>query len=64
MFSGKTVWGKKAVCTAEVLKYDRMLAACRVRLVWDGGEYECNMCDIGSAANSDLEDPNYFNMLI
>ena len=64
MFNGETVWGKNAVCTAEVLKHEWMLVACRVTLKYDGKEYVCNMCDIGSAANRDLEDPNYFNMLI
>ena len=64
MFSGETVWGKHAVCTAEVLKHDHMLVACRVKLAYDGKEYVCSMCDIASAANRDLEDPNYFNMLI
>jgi len=64
MFNGETVWGKNPVCTAEVLKHEWMLVACRVTLAYDGKEYVCNMCDIGSAANRDLEDPNYFNMLI
>jgi len=64
MFSGETVWGKNPVCTASLLKHEWMLTAVRVTLSYEGYEYTCNMCDIASAANRDLEDPNYFNMLI
>ena len=64
MFNGETVWGKDPTCTAEIIKHEWMLVAVRVTLAYEGKTYTCNMCDIASAANRDLEDPNYFNMLI
>ena len=64
MFSGETVWGKQATCTAEYVKHDWLLTACKVTLKTNEKEYHYNMCDLASAANRDLEDPKYFNLYV
>ena len=64
MFSGETVWGRNARCTAVQFKHDWLLAACKITLKTEDREYHYNMCDLASAANRDLEDPRYFNMFV
>ena len=64
MFSGETVWGKNALCTASLIKQSAMLVACHVKLETEGKEYLYAMCDLASAANRDLEDPRYFSMFV
>ena len=64
MFSGVTVYGKGASCTAAVIRHDRLLVGCRVKLTTDAGTYEYVMCDYASAANRDSEDPKFFTMYV
>lgn len=64
MFSGETVHGQRAACTAQMIRHDRMLTACRVTLKTDAGEREYLMCDYASAANRALEDIHYFTMYV
>ena len=64
MFSGVTVYGKQAVCTATVIRHDRYQVACRVKLETDDASYEYVMCDYASAANRDAEDAKFFTMYV
>ena len=64
MFSGVTVYGKQAACNATVIRHDRFLVACRVKLTTDDGTYEYVMCDYASAANRDAEDAKFFTMYV
>ena len=64
MFSGVTVYGKHASCTAAVIRHDRLLVACRVKLTTAEGTHEYVMCDYASAANRDSEDPKFFTMYV
>lgn len=64
MFSGETVCGKHAACTAQMIRHDRMLTACRVKLAAEGMEKEYLMCDYASAANRADVDAGYFTMYV
>jgi hypothetical protein len=64
MFSGVTVYGKHASCTASVIRHDRLLVGCRVKLTTAEGTHEYVMCDYASAANRDSEDPKFFTMYV
>ncbi|MBQ8641975.1 MAG: glycoside hydrolase family 127 protein [Clostridia bacterium] len=64
MFSGETVFGKERSCTARTIRHDRLLTACRVKMICEGQETEYVMCDYASAANRDLEDPRFFTMYL
>ena len=64
LFSGVTVYGKNASCTAAVIRHDRLLVACRVKLTTAEGTHEYVMCDYASAANRDSEDPKFFSMYV
>ena len=64
MFSGETVHGRNAACTAQMIRHDRMLVACRVMLKTESGEREYLMCDYASAANRPLDDPRFFTMYV
>lgn len=64
MFSGETVFGKKAECEAQMIRHDRMLTACRVKLTAEGEAREYLMCDYASAANRESDDPMYFSMYV
>lgn len=65
MFSGETAAGRKISCSAQMIRHDRMLTACRVQLsAEDGWAREYLMCDYASAANRECEDSGYFTMYV
>ena len=65
MFSGETVWGTHPVCTASVLRHDRLLSACRVTLTEETGkQHVYTMCDFASAANFDTPDGHTFQTML
>lgn len=64
MFSGKTVYGKDAECTALPIRRNNLLAHCRVTFTADGETINYLMCDFASAANCDTFDPRYFTVFV
>ncbi|MBR5308799.1 MAG: glycoside hydrolase family 127 protein [Clostridia bacterium] len=65
MFSGRTIFGKAdRKATAGQIRLDGTLCMARVTLTADGKTENLIMCDFASAANRNLEDVKYFNVLI
>jgi len=62
MFGDYTVYGKEKTASAQFIRHDNMLCACRVNVTVDGETKEYVMCDYASAANRDLEDVRFFSV--
>ncbi len=65
MFSGETVFGKRAECTAEGMFCPGLLTLNTVTIKTDEGTKTYTMCDYASAANSNIiESAHYFTIFI
>jgi hypothetical protein len=64
MFSNETVCGRAISVKAIPARHDRLLAAFRVSIETEDGVKEYFMCDFASAANLELNDPEYFTIYV
>lgn len=64
MFSGETVFGKKASAEATTYRHDRLLTLCKLTLSVEGEERTLLMCDYASAANLSVQDGRFFSVFI
>ena len=64
MFSGDTVFGKNAACSATSIFHPGLLSLLNVTFTVDGEDRTFTMCDYASAANFNLFDTHYFTLYV